>query len=73
MARCASCTIARLSGVCASRFGTRYFSSTAVTPSFWSHSHVSEPSCSMARMLYPPPGATITAVPFALSFAARRW
>ena len=62
-ARCASWTIARLSGICISRFGTRYLSSTAVTPTLLSHSQTSEPSCSIARMLYPPPGATTTAAP----------
>ena len=39
----------------------------AVTPSVLSHSHTWVPSCSIARILYPPPGQTTTAVPLDFS------
>ena len=52
-------------GLAGSRLGTRYFNNTAVTPSEFNHSHTCVPSCSIAKIEYPPPGQTSTAVPFA--------
>ena len=46
-----------------SRAGTRYFSKMPVTPMAFSHSTTSVPSRSHARIVCPPPGATITAAP----------
>lgn len=43
--------------------GTRYFKSMPVTPMGANHSQISDPSSSIASLLYPPPGNTTTAAP----------
>src|ERR1700690_700239 len=79
-ARCASSSAAGIFGVtwqsqlfsqCGPLSGTRYLSTTQVTPFDVSQSQTSVPSRSMARILYPPPGNTTTAAPVLLSFGAK--
>ena len=53
------------------RRGTRYFSTTPVMPSVFSHAATSSPSLSHARFQYPPPGQITIATP--ALFAASGW
>src|SRR6185437_2761201 len=77
--RCASCSAVCTFGYtrrwCSSSHhgpepGTRYFSSTQVTPRDVSQSQICVPSKSMANTRYPPPGNTTTAAPVLRSLAS---
>src|SRR5262249_11070959 len=51
--------------------GTRYFSTTQATPRCMIQSHTSVPSRSIARISKPPPGNTISALPFSFPAGGR--